>query len=162
MIQTSLPSPPGRRWVLIAGGAALALAGAGAAGWDHVTRAASPGSDGAMTPGEALAGVRSGRLVLIDIRRSDEWAATGVPEGAAPIDLRRPDFAEAVRAAAGDPPRPVALICARGVRSRRTAAALSAAGVTDVRDVPEGMLGSDAGPGWLARGLPVVAWGDLS
>ena len=117
---------------------------------------AAAGSAGTLAPGEALAAVRAGELVLIDVRRPDEWAETGVPEGAVPIDVRRRDFAAALRDAAGDPARPVALICARGVRSRRTAAALAGAGMTDVIDVPEGMLGSAAGPGWLARGLPVA------
>lgn len=36
------------------------------------------------------------------------------------------------------------------------ARALSRYGYTRVYDVPEGMSGSRAGPGWLARGLPVI------
>ena len=32
---------------------------------------------------------------------------------------------------------------------------LSEAGFTQIIDVPEGMLGSAAGPGWLALDLPV-------
>ncbi|UWQ20522.1 rhodanese-like domain-containing protein [Jannaschia sp. W003] len=107
---------------------------------------------------EALERVRAGTLTLVDIRRPDEWRRTGVPEGAWAIDMRRPDFAAAVlQAAGGDPSRPVALICARGVRSARVAALLDAEGFGAVLDVPEGMLGSAAGPGWLARGLPVRA-----
>jgi hypothetical protein len=35
-------------------------------------------------------------------------------------------------------------------------ARLAEAGFTGIVDVPEGMLGSSAGPGWLARDLPVV------
>lgn len=35
---------------------------------------------------------------------------------------------------------------------------LRAAGFTQIIDVPEGMLGSGAGPGWLKRGLPVVTY----
>ncbi|MCA8882504.1 MAG: rhodanese-like domain-containing protein [Rhodobacteraceae bacterium] len=112
-----------------------------------------------VTPEEALALVRAGQLYLIDIRRPDEWAATGVAEGAIPIDMRRADFTAALSAAtAADPARPVALICARGVRSSQLTARLEAAGQTDLVDVPEGMQGSRAGPGWVARGLPVTGY----
>jgi hypothetical protein len=34
---------------------------------------------------------------------------------------------------------------------------LASAGFTDVLDVPEGMLGSGAGPGWIASALPLRA-----
>ena len=36
------------------------------------------------------------------------------------------------------------------------AARLAEAGFASVLNVPEGMLGSGAGPGWVKRGLPVV------
>jgi len=42
------------------------------------------------------------------------------------------------------------------VRSARVSNQLIAAGFTYIIDVPEGMLGSAAGPGWLERGLPLV------
>ncbi len=99
--------------------------------------------------------VTAGELILVDIRRPDEWEATGLPEGAVPIDMRREDFIDALSEIAGGQSRPVALICARGVRSARLANRLIESGFTDIRDVPEGMLGSSAGPGWLARGLPL-------
>ncbi|MEM6482663.1 MAG: rhodanese-like domain-containing protein, partial [Pseudomonadota bacterium] len=37
--------------------------------------------------------------------------------------------------------------------------ALRDAGYQKVIDVPEGMLGSFSGPGWLKTGLPVGAYG---
>lgn len=96
--------------------------------------------------------------MLVDIRRPDEWATTGVPKGALTLDMRRPDFAAAMTQVARDNPSvPIAVICAGGVRSRWVTSALSKAGLTNVVDIPEGMLGSAAGPGWLARGLPVDA-----
>ena len=52
-----------------------------------------------LTPQEAQAAAKDGRILLVDIRRPDEWQKTGVPEGAVPIDLRRDDFADAVLAA---------------------------------------------------------------
>ncbi|WP_240790357.1 rhodanese-like domain-containing protein [Rhodobacter sp. SY28-1] len=100
---------------------------------------------------------QAGNLLLIDIRQPDEWADTGSPEGAQRLDLRSPDFLDRLsELAEGDTDRPIALICATGGRSARTARALTAAGFTNVLDVSEGMLGSSAGPGWLARGLPTV------
>lgn len=112
---------------------------------------------GVLSAADAHAKAISGEITLIDIRRPDEWARTGSGEGAHRIDLRDADFASRVQAAAGgDLDAPVALICARGVRSARTSNQLIAAGFTNIIDVPEGMLGSAAGPGWLRRGLPVV------
>ncbi|WP_102110063.1 rhodanese-like domain-containing protein [Oceaniglobus roseus] len=106
---------------------------------------------------EAFAMASEGRVVLVDIRRPEEWAATGSPGNAYRLDMRRDDFAESLAALIdrqGDM-LPVALICARGVRSARLANRLVRQGFINVMDVPEGMLGSLAGPGWLARGLPL-------
>lgn len=104
----------------------------------------------------AYLGARNGDFTLIDIRRPDEWARTGIPEGAVPLDMRDPQFVPKLLASVSGPEAPIALICARGVRSRGLARALSQAGFTNVIDVPEGMLGSGAGPGWLGAGLPVT------
>ncbi|MEP3333733.1 rhodanese-like domain-containing protein [Sedimentitalea sp.] len=113
-------------------------------------------SGGTLSVAEAHQQVADGEVVLIDIRRPKEWQRTGVPAGAAPLDMRRDDFGQALSAIVGpDRSRPIALICARGVRSARLALALSDAGYTNIIDVPEGMLGSAAGPGWLDAGLPV-------
>ncbi|MFW8593363.1 rhodanese-like domain-containing protein [Cribrihabitans neustonicus] len=143
-----------RRRLLALGGAA-ALAGAGGL-WLR----AQPPRHGQPRLGteQAWARVQAGTVLLVDIRRPEEWRATGVPAGSRPIDMRRADFAAAVRAASGAADLPVALICARGVRSARMVRALAAEGLPTIADVPEGMLGSAAGPGWIARGLPVVPW----
>ncbi|EPX79270.1 rhodanese-like domain-containing protein [Litoreibacter arenae] len=99
----------------------------------------------------------AGEILLVDIRRPDEWSRTGAGEGAMRLDMRREDFVEALRAlTGGETAVPVALICARGVRSARLSNRLAKAGFTNIIDVPEGMQGSAAGPGWLKRGLPVV------
>lgn len=144
-----------RRGLLLVGVAGLASGGVFAAGWFNVL--AINGED-ALSPIQVQAAVERGDILLVDIRRPDEWAATGIAKGAVPVDMRRADFTEALAAYnAADKSRPVALICARGVRSRNLTNALKAAGFTNIIDVPEGMLGSGAGPGWLARGLPVVA-----
>ncbi|MEL6172182.1 MAG: rhodanese-like domain-containing protein, partial [Pseudomonadota bacterium] len=94
-------------------------------------------------------------VFLVDVRRPDEWEKTGVGVGANPIDMRRDDFiAELDKLTDGAKDAPVALICARGVRSARLSNQLTEAGYTNIIDVPEGMLGSTAGPGWLKTGLP--------
>lgn len=131
----------------------LAAAG-GAVAWRTVAR---PGFDGqVLSPKQAHEQAVSGDILLVDIRRPDEWRRTGVGAGAHPIDMRREDFVAALEAVAGpDRDRAIALICAGGVRSARLARALTQAGFSRIIDVPEGMLGSRAGPGWLRSGLPV-------
>lgn len=96
-------------------------------------------------------------LILFDIRRPDEWALTGVAVGAVALDMGDDGFLAALdHLNGGDRTAAIALICARGVKSRKLAARLTEAGFTAVLDVSEGMLGSAAGSGWIARGLPVA------
>lgn len=143
--------PLSRRGLLLGGGALLTT---GAAAFVVI---GGGGSDAAtLTVAEAYQRAQSGEILLIDIRRPEEWAATGIPAGAVAIDMRRDDFTETLAAARGESAAPVALICARGVRSRRLTNRLNDAGIGPVIDVPGGMLGSFAGPGWLAAELPVA------
>lgn len=141
-----------RRGALFLAAGAVAGGGAAAAHWFNIWARNEPG---ALSPQEAHAAAMRGDVLLVDIRRPDEWMRTGIGEGAIPIDMRRADFAQALLAHAGTEDRTIALICARGVRSRQLRATLLEAGFTDVLEVPEGMLGSGAGPGWVAGGLPV-------
>lgn len=144
---------------LLTGGATVVLGGAAifAASWYNI--GAQAGEDGTLSTPDAHAAAVSGAVTLVDIRRPDEWALTGVGEGAVPINMLDRDFIEQVSAqVGGDHSKPVALICARGVRSRKMSVRLQQAGFTNIIDVPEGMLGSGAGAGWIKRGLPVVAY----
>lgn len=110
-----------------------------------------------MTVVQAHEAAAKGDIVLLDVRTPSEWSDTGVPEGGYPIDMRQDNFLTALEQVAGtDKTRPIAVICARGVRSARLSRALTAAGYSNIVDVPEGMLGSGAGPGWLKSGLPVT------
>ncbi len=112
-----------------------------------------------IDPAQAHSESAAGDIHLIDIRRPDEWQRTGIAASAIPIDMRRDDFIAALdRATGGDRSAPIALICAAGVRSARMTAQLSKAGFTGITDIPEGMSGSAAGPGWLKRDLPVIPW----
>ncbi|MBY6138680.1 rhodanese-like domain-containing protein [Leisingera daeponensis] len=149
------PAPrPGRRLMLLGGAAA-------AAGFGYWWQRRQPldHNHPRLTAAEAYAQARAGVITLVDIRTPQEWRASGVPVGSHQIDLRRGDFIEALQAAAGpDLSAPVALICARGVRSARMTLKLAEAGFTNVIDVPEGVLGSAAGAGWIAGNLPVARW----
>jgi rhodanese-related sulfurtransferase len=149
-----------RRSVLIGTGAvALGAVGFVAADGKDIFYAALtedfPG--GALTVQDAHSKAVAGEITLVDIRRPDEWAKTGSGEGAHRLDLRRDDFPEAMAAlVSGNLDAPIALICARGVRSARESNRLQQVGFTNIIDVPEGMLGSGAGPGWLQSGLPLI------
>ena len=136
---------------------ALVLAAGGAAFAAHWFNLSGDIGARALPVEDAHARALAGSVTLVDIRRPDEWAHTGLGEGAHPLDMRRPDFVQALLdLVQGDPNAPIALICARGVRSRYVAERLAEAGFTQVLDVPEGMMGSGAGQGWLRKALPVV------
>ncbi len=123
--------------------------------WSEINK--FPFKGDAIDPATAHKLAQTGQLTLIDIRRPDEWARTGSGEGAQRLDMRRKDFITALDGiVGGDRSKPVALICATGVRSNRTSQRLKQAGFSHIIDVPEGMMGSKAGPGWLKRKLPVV------
>lgn len=141
-----------RRSLLFLGSSTVIGVGAfaGFIGW--TSRADGAGT---MTPVEALEAASDGAILLVDIRRPDEWAATGMPVGSVAIDMRDDDFLEKLLSKRSSNRQPVALICARGIRSARLTRALEEAGIFPVIDVSEGMLGSFSGPGWLKRGLPV-------
>ncbi len=149
------PSRLSRRGFVVGAVALLALGGVGAARWFNVTAQVEPGD---LTAAQALQAAQTGEITLVDIRRPDEWARTGVGAGAIAIDMRSRTFLkELLTHTGGRRDMPIALICARGVRSAALSMRLKEAGFTQILDVPEGMSGSGAGPGWVARGLPVVA-----
>jgi rhodanese-related sulfurtransferase len=109
---------------------------------------------------EAYARAADGELVIIDIRRSEEWRQTGVGAGVLRIPMIHPrgeaGFLEEVLAAAGGhKDAPIALICRTGNRTTHLQRYLQAQGFTNVINIKEGMIGSAAGPGWIRRGLPV-------
>ncbi|MCR9069875.1 MAG: rhodanese-like domain-containing protein [Rhodobacteraceae bacterium] len=152
------------RRILMIGGltvAAGALGWVGMGGQTGLYAALTPDVAGGVLPADAAhRQVAADEMILVDIRRPEEWRATGSPEGAVQLDMRRADFTDRLREIqATAPDRPIALICARGVRSARLANQLTAAGLTGILDVSEGMLGSAAGPGWIARGLPIYGRG---
>jgi rhodanese-related sulfurtransferase len=107
---------------------------------------------------DALAAARSGKLQLIDIRTPAEWRETGVAPGATRVDFYRGPEALTrfvLAQTKGDKNAPIALICRTGNRTTHAQKLLQSQGFTQVYNVKEGMKGSAAGPGWLARRLPV-------
>ena len=99
---------------------------------------------------------------LVDIRTPKEQRESGTPKGAVEVPLqddslsfRRSFIDDVLAAAGGDHDRPVAVIDADGRRSAFAARLLEAKGFTRVFSVGEGLFGSNLGPGWVARGLPV-------
>ena len=145
-----------RRWLIGAGAVVVVGAAVGAATWFNVFADAT--TDGALTVEEAHRQATAKDVYLIDIRRPDEWKRTGIAPSAIPLDMRREDFEIKLRSIlAQHGERPVALICARGVRSDWLNKRLVAAGFTNIIDVPEGMVGSGAGPGWIGKSLPLRA-----
>lgn len=120
---------------------------------------ASPDS-AQISASEAQTLFSQGEVTLIDIRRPQEWRQTGVATGAVRIDMVHPEglqgFAQEVfDTVGGDLDAPIVLICRTGSRTSRLQPVLTQAGFTNVRHVPEGMLGKRGQPGWIAQGLPV-------
>lgn len=154
---TSATQTVRRRWVMATGAlvAAAALAPGSARAQFSI-----PASIDAPT---ALQLSQSGKTTLIDIRRPDEWRATGVPKGAKRINMLQPQgppgfVAEVLASVNGDKAAPITLICRTGNRTSQMQAFLKANGFANVSHVGEGVAGSagpGGGPGWAARGLPL-------
>lgn len=150
-MQMLTKNPQLTRRLFLGGGIAVSVS---SIAWSQIN--SLPFDGDAIDPPTAHKFALSGEITLIDIRRPDEWKKTGSGEGAHRLDLRRKDFITVLDGiVASDRSKPVALICARGVRSNRMSQKLIKAGFTNIIDVPEGMLGSKAGPGWLKRKLPL-------
>jgi len=113
-----------------------------------------PGPD--MRAPDAYEAAKAGKLMLVDIRTPEEWRETGVAQGITRINMLDPRFEGKLRAALrGDKAAPVALICRTGNRSTAVQKWLREQGYSSVYNIREGMAGSRAGPGWIARGLPM-------
>ena len=111
-----------------------------------------------MTAPEAYEAAKAGEIVLVDIRRPEEWAETGIPEGAVALDMTAPDFVkQLVEIRKKFPKKPIAMICRTGNRSNYVTTTLDRQGFPGLIDVKEGVVGGRNGPGWLKRGLPVYA-----
>lgn len=118
-----------------------------------------------LTPAEALQQGQSGDRLIVDIRRPEEWAATGVGKTVTALTMHRDDgprsfLAKMKELVGGDLDRPIALICASGSRSSWAQQFLIAHGFTDVANVRAGMLGRGPVQGWIDLGLPTRSCND--
>lgn len=114
-----------------------------------------------MTPDIAREKALAGEIVLIDIRRPDEWSETGVPDVALLVDMTDPEFIvkiNAIRAQSSG--IPLAFSCRSGNRSGRVTAELDRIGMRDIIDVVGGFSGSRVDQGWAKHGLSTRAYGD--
>jgi rhodanese-related sulfurtransferase len=98
-------------------------------------------------------------VVVIDIRRAEEWAETGIIEGAHTITAftqsgqLHPEFQTKFTAIVPTPDTPVMLYCRTGNRTGIIGNALvSQLGYSDVTHLSDGIVG------WTAGGAPVVAF----
>jgi len=111
-----------------------------------------------MSAPEAATAVASGEMILIDIRSPGEWAETGVAQGAIALTMHNPGFPQQLtRILSGEHGKSIGLICATGGRTEYVVSFLAQNGFNDIVDVSEGMIGNDRGPGWIARGMPVIS-----
>jgi len=113
------------------------------------------GPDFGNLDNDALKAKLTEGAVLVDIRRPDEWAHTGVIEGARLVTVfdengkANPDFLKEIKAVAG-PDDPVVLVCRTGNRSEMVARYLATrAGYDKVDHVARGIVG------WIDAGNPV-------
>jgi len=99
-------------------------------------------------------------VLLVDIRRPDEWRDTGIVAGALPLTFFErdgsydaPSWLAALDAALESRSAPVVLICRSGVRSARVAALLDERlGYTAVGHVTRGIVD------WRKRGGATAPW----
>lgn len=107
---------------------------------------------------DAYVAAKAGNIILVDIRTPQEWAQTGIAEGAIALDMTDKSFVDnLVKLRSDKPATPIALICRTGNRSGYVFNALNKQGFPNLMDVSEGMAGGRNGKGWIPRGLPTYA-----
>ncbi len=117
-----------------------------------------PATLGQTTPAEFTAAQAAGGLV-VDIRRPDEWAETGIIEGAHTVTAftetgqLHPDFQETFFSLLEGPDTPVLLYCRSGNRTGMLGNLLiEQAGLSNVTHLSEGIIG------WQQSEQPVVPY----
>jgi rhodanese-related sulfurtransferase len=110
-----------------------------------------------MSPLEVAKLSSDKKIVLIDIRRPEEWAETGVAENAHKLDMTDELFLSKLsKITQGNRTQPIALICRTASRTRVVQDALMQMGYSNVINVEGGMIGNDEDKGWIKHGLPLV------
>ena len=102
-----------------------------------------------------LAQLSADGVMIVDVRRAEEWKETGVISGSKRLtysDAQRrvdPEWVKKMKAIA-PPDKPVALICRTGGRTTAAARLLDEAGYKKVYNARGGIYA------WIDAGLPVV------
>lgn len=110
-----------------------------------------------LTAQQALDGVDEGSLILVDVRRPEEWQQTGVAKGAWLLDMTHEQFGPRLLAVLDrNPAHRVAIICRTGNRTGYLMSVLAKNKISGVLNVAEGMAGGPNGKGWIPSRLPVV------
>lgn len=116
-------------------------------------------NDRVLSCEQAFEKVKNGSLILIDIRRVDEWQTTGIAQGAVALTMDDADFMKTLTTVTHDNKnQPIAIICAAGGRSARVCQALHSQGYNFIFDVSEGMNGGQYGIGWIQKNLPITPY----
>ena len=106
---------------------------------------------------EAQRRLAEGKSVLVDIRRPEEWAETGVAQGAIRLDMTAADFAPRLQALRqAHPGKEIDIICRTANRTGALQKSLVAEGWRNIVNVRGGMQGNSSDTGWIKAGLPVV------
>lgn len=114
-----------------------------------------------MTPDVAREKALVGEIVMIDIRRPEEWAKTGVPDVALLADMTNRNFLAKITAIRlENPDILLAFSCRTGNRSDYLTGELEKLGLSGIIDVVGGMSGTRGEKGWAKRGLPVRSAND--
>jgi len=112
-----------------------------------------------LTAQDTYQGMQDDDLVLIDVRTPEEWAQTGIAEGAHPISMLDREFLNQLALLQEENPgKRVAFICASGRRSALVQAELERRGYENIYSVYGGTTGSRNAPGWIREGLPISPW----
>ncbi len=113
------------------------------------------------TAQEAWNRLQNGEIMVVDIRRPEEWLQTGSPRNSLRLSFEQhPEGADGFLrdlnlALDGDKTKPLAIICRTGNRTKFLLPFLHANGFSGAMAIPEGMAGSSHGKGWLRNDLPV-------
>jgi rhodanese-related sulfurtransferase len=109
-----------------------------------------------LSPREAHEAAQAKRVLLIDIRGAEEWADTGLPQGALALDVDAPAFEVRIAGLRLDNPgKRIVLIDRTGAQAVAVVQKLAGRGWRDLAGVRGGVLGPG---GWLAERLPVTAY----
>ena len=108
---------------------------------------------------ESLAKLQADGAIIIDVRRAEEWEATGMVEGSHPLTFfdanGKYDALAWVTALneIAEKDQPIVLICATGVRSSKIAGLLDKRlGFSAVHNVTDGIMS------WISDNNPVVSY----